>query len=111
LDYLQGTGEYSNRQRYPLPFLVLLDLKLPFVSGLELLRWIREQSILETIIIVFLTSSREDRDIDTAYRLGANSYLVKPATAQKLDEMVKSLGDYWLRHNEAPVKVGQPNQA
>ena len=106
LDYLKGAGEYSDRQKYPLPFLVLLDLKLPLVSGLEVLEWIRSQPALETIIIVFLTSSREDRDIDRAYRLRANSYLVKPATAAKLEEMVKSLGEYWLRYNEPPVKVG-----
>jgi CheY-like chemotaxis protein len=106
LDYLKGAGEYGDRQKYPLPFLVLLDLKLPLVSGLEVLEWIRSQPALETIIIVFLTSSREDRDIDRAYRLGANSYLVKPATAAKLEEMVKSLGEYWLRYNEPPVKVG-----
>ena len=106
LDYLKGAGEYGDRQKYPLPFLVLLDLKLPLVSGLEVLEWIRSQPALETIIIVFLTSSREDRDIDRAYRLRANSYLVKPATAAKLEEMVKSLGEYWLRYNEPPVKVG-----
>lgn len=106
LDYLQGSGKYADRVKYPLPFLVLLDLKLPLVPGLDVLDWIRNHPPFETMLVVVLTSSREDRDVDTAYRIGANSYLVKPPTAEKLHELVKSLGEYWLRHNEPPVKAG-----
>src|SRR5688572_11336740 len=83
LDYLRGVGKYSDRQQYPLPFLLLLDLKLPLVPGLRVLSWLREQPEFETMLVVILTSSKEDRDIDRAYRLGANSYLVKPPNANK----------------------------
>jgi CheY-like chemotaxis protein len=106
LDYLQGAGKYIDRTLYPLPFLILLDLRLPFVPGLEVLEWIRQRPELETMLVVVLTASREDHDIETAYRLGANSYLVKPPTPEKLTELVKTLGDYWLRHNEPPLKIG-----
>ncbi|MDB6031276.1 MAG: response regulator receiver protein [Verrucomicrobiales bacterium] len=108
LDYLQGVGKYIDRALHPLPFMVLLDLRLPFVPGLEVLEWIRHRPELETMLVVVLTASREDSDVDTAYRLGANSYLVKPPTPEKLAEMVKSLGDYWIRHNEPPKKIGLP---
>jgi len=107
IDYLEGRGKFANRAKYPLPFLVLLDLKLPLVLGLDVLKWIRERSELKTILVVVLTSSREARDIDAAYRLGANSYLVKPPTAQMLTELVKSIGDYWMVRNEPPVSVGK----
>ena len=106
LDYLQGAGPYADRKQFPLPFLVLLDLKLPFVLGLDVLKWIRERAELKTILVVILTSSREDRDIDTAYRLGANSYLVKPPTPEMLIEIVKSLGDYWVAKNAPPTHIG-----
>ncbi|MDB6123719.1 MAG: two-component system response regulator [Pedosphaera sp.] len=107
IDYLQGAGKYTDRSQFPLPFLILLDLKLPLVMGLDVLKWIRERPEFETVLVVVLTSSREDRDIDTAYRIGANSYLVKPPTAQKLTELVKCLGDYWIRQNEPPVHIGE----
>ena len=107
LDYLEGTGKYANREQFPVPFLVLLDLKLPLVPGLNVLKWIRERPELKTMLVVILTSSRESRDIDTAYRLGANSYLVKPPTSQMLTELVKSIGDYWMIKNEPPVYIGR----
>jgi|ERR1043166_9569461 CheY-like chemotaxis protein len=105
LDYLQGHGIYQDRQKHPLPFLVLMDLKLPYVPGLEVLKWIRDRPELETMLIVILTSSKEDRDIDRAYRLGANSYLVKPPNAAKLQDMVKLLGEYWLGQNQPPIHI------
>jgi CheY-like chemotaxis protein len=108
LDYLSGTGQYGDRDKYPLPFLIILDLKLPLVRGLEVLQWIRERPEFEMIIVVVLTSSRETRDIDAAYRLGANSYLVKPTNVQRLLEMVKGIADYWIKFNESPVGIGAP---
>jgi CheY-like chemotaxis protein len=107
LDYLSGANHFQDREKYPLPFMVLLDLKLPFVSGLEVLKWIRERPEFKTILVVILTSSREDKDVDTAYRLGANSYLVKPPTAQMLNDLIKSVKDYWILKNEAPTQVGK----
>ncbi len=102
IDYLEGTGDYANRAEFPLPCLVLLDLKLPRIMGLDVLKWIREQPGLEPLPIIVLTSSQEPSDIQRAYRLGANSYLVKPSSTDKLVDLVKSFSDYWLRHNTPP---------
>lgn len=100
--YLSGQGQYADRNRYPLPTLMLLDLKLPRKSGLEVLAWLREQPGLLRLPVVVLTSSKESVDVGQAYDLGANSYLVKPVAFDKLLEMVKALGLYWLILNEKP---------
>lgn len=100
--YLSGQGTYADRNRYPLPALVLLDLKLPRKSGLEVLAWLRQQPGLRRLPVVVLTSSRESLDVGRAYDLGANSYLVKPVAFDSLLEMVKALGLYWLIFNEKP---------
>ena len=100
--YLEGQGQYADRQRYPLPTVTLLDLKLPRLSGLEVLQWLREQPGLKRLPVVVLTSSREVSDVQRAYDLGANSYLVKPVTPDGLLEMVKTLDLYWLSLNESP---------
>src|SRR6185503_10901677 len=76
--YLSGTGEFEDRKRFPLPCLLLLDLNLPRRSGLEILKWVREQPRLQSVPVVLLTSSSHSRDIHSAYTLGANGYLVKP---------------------------------
>jgi CheY-like chemotaxis protein len=102
LDYLAGAGAFSNREEYPLPRLIFLDLKLPFVSGLEVLQWMRAQAQLCTLPVIVLTSSMEHRDVDLAYRRGANSYLVKPASTDKLLEMVKAVRDFWINYNHFP---------
>jgi CheY-like chemotaxis protein len=102
IDYLAGVAPYASRADYPLPCLVLLDLKLPRVMGLEVLQWVRQQPELEPLPIIVLTSSPEDKDIQRANRLGANSYLVKPSSADKLLELIKALGAYWLQHNTPP---------
>lgn len=99
LDYLQGTGKFAKREDFPLPCLVLLDLKLPYVMGLGVLKWIREQPELESTVVIVLSASSENRDIETAYQLGANAYLVKPADLDKLYLMVKAIKDFWLTHN------------
>jgi CheY-like chemotaxis protein len=100
--YLQGDGPYADRVRYPLPVLVLLDLKLPRRSGLEVLAWIREQPGLRRMRVVVLTSSRQAADINRAHELGANSYLVKPGTPEALVEMVKVIDAYWMITAEQP---------
>ena len=85
----------------PLPCLILLDLKLPLVMGLEVLRWIRQQSHLASIVII-LSSSQEEADIAEAYGLGANAYLVKPTQSSKLGDMVRAISDFWLKQNTPP---------
>ena len=99
--YLDGTGEYADRDRYPLPCLTLLDLKLPRRSGLEVLEWMRAQVGLKRIPVVVLTSSQQPSDINRAYDLGANSYLVKPVSFDTLLEMARALNLYWLLFNKA----------
>jgi CheY-like chemotaxis protein len=101
IDYLQGAGKFADREQFPLPCLVLLDLKLPYVMGLEVLKWIRQQSGM-AVVVVLLTASGEEADIAAAYRLGANGFLVKPSEASKLEGMVKAIKDFWLTHNTLP---------
>ena len=100
--YLSGEGPYADREAYPFPILVLLDLKLPRRSGLEVLGWIRSHPGLKRLPIVVLTSSKESVDINRAYDLGANSYLVKPVGFDSLLELVKSLEVYWMMLNQNP---------
>ena len=100
--YLEGSGEFADREAHPLPLLVLLDLKLPRRTGLEVLAWVKERVGLKKIPIVVLTSSKNDEDVNRAYELGANSYLVKPVSFETLLELVKSLESYWLVLNERP---------
>ncbi|MBW4527262.1 MAG: response regulator [Phormidium tanganyikae FI6-MK23] len=102
VDYLSGVGEYGNRDRYPLPPLILLDIRLPRRSGLEVLTWIKQQPGLRRLPVVMLTTSRENSDINRAYDLGANSYLLKPVGPDALREMVKTLNFYWLILNQRP---------
>ena len=98
-DYLEGQGDYADRETYPLPAIVFLDLKLPLKGGLQVLEWIRKQPALENLVIVVLTSSNEPSDLRAAYRLGANSYVVKPPTAGQLLDMAKAFKWYWLEFN------------
>lgn len=102
LDYLFGRGTWSDRDITDRPALVLLDLKLPKIEGVEVLRQIREDDRSRTIPVVILTTSREDRDVVESYRLGANSYVRKPVDFNDFIDAVKNLGMYWLLLNEAP---------
>ncbi|MBD2102587.1 response regulator [Leptolyngbya sp. FACHB-261] len=102
LDYLMGAAEYGDRERHPLPVLILLDLKLPRLSGLEVLEWLRQQTPLRRLPVVVLTSSQENTDLQRAYDLGVNSYLLKPVGFESLLETVKALNIYWLTLNRQP---------
>lgn len=95
VEYLSGAGKYADRARYPLPFLIFLDLKLPYVSGFDVLQWIRRTPELERIVVVVLSSSDEERDHSTSYQLGARSYLVKPPDSRQIRELFRSLEPYW----------------
>jgi len=99
IDYLSGSGPYADRQRYPLPAILFLDLKMPRKSGFDVLKWVRSNEALQTMVIVVLTSSEEPSDISRAYREGANSYLVKPPTGEELLTMAKQFKWYWLDLN------------
>ncbi|MBD2101363.1 response regulator [Leptolyngbya sp. FACHB-261] len=102
IQYLSGQGPYQDRERYPLPTLVLLDLKLPRYSGFEVLSWLRQESDVKNLLVVVLTSSDQQIDIERAYELGANSYLAKPPEPNALVEMVQAIGLYWLTFNRRP---------
>ncbi len=102
--YLAGEDGWGDRGRHPLPRLVLLDLKLPRRSGLEVLAWVRTQPQLGGLVVVVLTSSSESRDLEQAYALGANSFLVKPVEFDRLLQMVKALDLYWIGFNEYPPR-------
>lgn len=100
--YLRGTGPFANRAEFPLPALVLLDIKMPGMDGFEVLRWIREQSPVSTVRVVMLTSSSDMRDVNTAYKLGANSFLIKPVDFERFVEISQALNGYWLWLDKAP---------
>jgi len=102
LDYLFGRGAYAERDRRQLPRLVLLDLNLPKLGGLEVLRAIRADAATNMLPIVILTSSKEDRDLTTGYRLGANSYIVKPVDFTHFADAIQQVGAYWLQLNQTP---------
>jgi CheY-like chemotaxis protein len=102
LDYLFGTGAYQGRDLSAMPEVVLLDLKLPKVDGLEVLKRLREDARTRLLPVVILTSSREEQDLINSYSLGANSYVRKPVDFNQFTEAVRHLGLYWLVLNEAP---------
>ncbi len=102
LDFIFCTGQYEHRSMENTPKLVLLDLKLPRVDGLEVLEKIKSDPRTKAIPVVILTSSREERDIVESYKLGVNSYITKPVDFEQFSESVRQLGLYWLLLNEPP---------
>ena len=101
--YLNGVGAYANRAKYPLPGLVLLDLKMAGVDGFEALTWIRSQPHLKALRVVVLTASSEIRDVNDAYRLGANSFLVKPLEFENVDALFATLKAQQIWSQETEV--------
>jgi CheY-like chemotaxis protein len=100
--YLEGAGPYVNRDEFPLPKLVLLDLKMPGISGFDVLRWIRQQPQLRALRVVVLTASNEIRDVNLAYQLGANSFLVKPVEFDDFVRLTKAIQGYWIWLSKTP---------
>lgn len=102
LEYLLGTGGYMGRDLSVMPAVILLDLKLPKIGGLDVLRRLRADERTKLLPVVILTSSKEEQDLVDGYRFGANSYIRKPVDFSKFTEAVKNLGLYWLVLNEPP---------
>lgn len=102
LDYLFGTGAYEKRHLSQFPKVILLDLKMPKVDGLEVLKKIKSDEVTKVIPVVLLTSSHEERDIIEGYRLGVNSYIVKPVGFENFVKAVSEIGLYWLLVNQPP---------
>ena len=107
IEYLQGAGRYRNRQQFPLPRIILLDIKMPGMSGLDVLKWIREQPTLRAIRVIMLTSSDSVRDVNAAYQLGANSFLVKPNDFDDLVKLTQSIQGYWIWTDTGPQGTPQ----
>ncbi|NCP85324.1 MAG: response regulator [Bacteroidetes bacterium] len=104
LDYLFGRGKFSDRDAFPLPSLILLDLKMPGIDGFEVLRQIKNTDILKRIPVIVLTSSKEEGDRTLSYDIGANSYLMKPVAFTGFIDVIKRIDDYWFSLN-----IGAPD--
>lgn len=104
IDYLLGRGDYADRARFPLPRLILLDLKLPRRSGIEVLSALRSTEAVRQMPVIMLTSSSREDDIRKAYDAGANAYLVKPIGGDALVTMIHSIAAFWINHNRAPSR-------
>lgn len=109
MNYLQGVGRYSNRAEYPLPSILLLDLKMPGIDGFEVLRWIRSQLTLSPLRVLILTSSTDIRDVNRAYGMGANSFMVKPMDFENTTELARTINDYWLAKTAEP-EISRPEK-
>ena len=105
IPYFEGKGEYGNREQYPLPGLMFLDLKLPGISGLYLLAWIKGNPEFRHIPVVVFTSSDDPEDLRRAYQFGANSYLIKPVAFEDFVDMIRVTGTYWITMNSTPSNV------
>jgi CheY-like chemotaxis protein len=106
--YLSGKDKFSDRRRFPLPDLALLDLKMPRLNGFDLLTWIRRDPTLRRLPVVVLSSSNHLADVTRAYDIGANSYLVKPIDFAALVELARSVLQYWLGLNHSPAYIRTP---
>ncbi len=102
VDYLTGADDFSNRDNYPVPSLVILDIKMPRLTGLDVLRWLKSQDILRKTPVVILSNSDEHRDVEQAYSLGANAYMVKPLKSERLQELVRAIDSYWREFCKLP---------
>ena len=103
LSYLKGADQFNNREAHPFPNLVVLDLKLPRVNGFDVLAWMRNENELRRLPVIVLTSSSHQSDVERAYDLGANSFLVKPLAVEALIDLAKGINQYWLSLNQGPV--------
>lgn len=106
LEYLGGTGEFTDRKKFPVPYLILLDLKLPQVMGLDVLKWLRGKDELASTVVIVVSASANPADVEAAYRHGANAYIVKPPSFDKLQSAVQSIRDFWLRWNQPTRNFG-----
>lgn len=109
--YLSGGGKYANRAEFPLPGLVLLDLRLTGMDGFEVIRWIRQDAGIKGLRVVVLSSSDNMRDVAKAYQLGANSFLIKPADFERFVEISQALNGYWIWLDRAPELQDSPGRS
>jgi CheY-like chemotaxis protein len=100
MDYLSGRGEYANRAEFPLPCVILLDIKMNGVSGFDVLKWIRDRSEFDDVVVIIFSGSRLDGDIQKALALRANSFVAKPTGCDSLINFIRAVQDYWLTFHE-----------
>lgn len=103
IEYLKGEGNYGDRERYPIPSVILLDLQMPEGDGFDVLQWIRKKYPEGGLLVVVLTRVEELKQINRAYALGANSFLTKPGNPEELLELIQIFQGYWLTHNHFPT--------
>lgn len=103
IDYLSGAGGFSDRERHPFPSLVIMDLKMPRKTGMEVLAWLKEQPILKAVPVIILSSSSNRYDIEQAYQLSANAFLTKPISREERVILAKLVKDFWLSLNQPPA--------
>jgi CheY-like chemotaxis protein len=103
IDYLAGNGKYANRTEFPLPCFLILDLKMPRQSGMDVLRWLRQQPALNCLPVIILSSSAHRYDVERAYRLGANAFVTKPAGNDERLQLVQMIKGFWLTFNQPPI--------
>lgn len=105
IEYLEGKGKYSDRAEYPVPNVILLDLKMPRVNGFDFLQWLRQSAPEKFRLIpaIVMSASAVESDIARSYALGANSYVIRPVSWSKLRERINALGQYWSRHSATPA--------
>jgi CheY-like chemotaxis protein len=105
MDYISGAGHYGDRAKFPAPHLILADLKMPGIGGLELLNWIRTASAQRNVPVIILTSSGQADDVENAYSAGANAFITKPSGVLELIELLRALNIFWLRFAQLPDAV------
>lgn len=102
INYFEGREGYADRKQFPLPDLVMLDLKMPRKDGFEVLQWLQSHPVFRSTVVIVLSSSKQEQDVKRAYALGANSYLSKPNDSVGLTGMTKSIIDFWFRWSQCP---------
>lgn len=108
LEYLKGEGQFADRRQFPLPRLVFLNLHLPQIGGIGVVKWIRQQPALTGLVVIVITGSTHSPDVARAYQAGANSFIVKPNSLDELTRALKTTMDFWLRVSELPQPPIQP---
>ena len=103
IEYLSGVGKFSDRNRFPFPGLLILDLKMPRKTGLDVLQWLRQEDELRCVPTIMLSSSAHPTDVEKAYRLGVNAFVVKPPGTSQRAELARMIKSFWLTLNEAPL--------
>jgi CheY-like chemotaxis protein len=107
IDYMSGHGIFSDRGRFPIPAIILLDLKMPRISGIDFLRWLRERPEFCSVVVIVFSSSELRSDVSAAYRMGANSFVTKPTAPDARNQLIHSLRGWWIDLNRYPAPADQ----